>query len=86
MMKPLIYKLRIQLGRLNPRLDPDYTKVLAFVAASNNDSISHLQRNFLMGYSRACRLMAAVHVEVDAVPRTRVKARKSVFIGGAGGD
>jgi DNA segregation ATPase FtsK/SpoIIIE-like protein len=48
------------LARCDGRFDELFPQGLALVVRTNNFSISHLQRHLLLGYRRACRMMAAI--------------------------
>jgi DNA segregation ATPase FtsK/SpoIIIE-like protein len=69
-MKSIANKIRVIIAKFNARLDPVYPRAFAFVAKSNNFSISHLQRHYLLGYKRACRLMDVIEVDVAKLPKT----------------
>lgn len=52
--------IQSQLARCDGRFDALFPQALAVVISTGNFSISHLQRRFLLGYGRACRLMKAI--------------------------
>lgn len=60
--------VRPLLARCDGSFDVLFPQALAVVLRTGNFSISHLQRNLLLGYRRACRLMAAVEA-ANVVPR-----------------
>lgn len=69
MILSLIRRLRIYISKYYPRLDPEYSRIFAFVARTNNYSIAHVQRHFILGYSRTCRLMDVIQIDIEKLPR-----------------